>query len=141
MQITLRIVGYHFPSQLTSTHDFFLIYSQDMHKKFEINHTKIKSSCQSGRKKVTHNSKSDLPLILKIIMYTVKNGCIVLKFSKTILKCILARTILGLPPRGLKINDEIFLLTSKEKCTNFKHGTFLSNFPKVHICYQKLEMS
>ena len=33
-----------------------------MHKKFEINPTKIKGSCQSGRKVATHNSKSDLPL-------------------------------------------------------------------------------
>ena len=31
-----------------------------MHKKFEINQTKIKG--QSGRKVVTHNSNSDLPL-------------------------------------------------------------------------------
>ena len=34
-----------------------------MHKKFEINRTKIKGGCQSGRKVVTHNSKSDLPLV------------------------------------------------------------------------------
>ena len=33
-----------------------------MHKKFEINQTKTKGSCQSGRKVVTHHSKSDLPL-------------------------------------------------------------------------------
>ena len=33
-----------------------------MHKKFEINRTKIKGGCQSGRKVETHNSKSDLPL-------------------------------------------------------------------------------
>ena len=33
-----------------------------MHKKFEIDRTKIKGSCQSGKKVVTHNSKSDLPL-------------------------------------------------------------------------------
>ena len=33
-----------------------------MHKKFEINWTKIKGGRQSGRKVVTHNSKSDLPL-------------------------------------------------------------------------------
>ena len=33
-----------------------------MHKKFEINQTKIKGGCQSGRKVVTHNSKSDMPL-------------------------------------------------------------------------------
>ena len=28
-----------------------------MHKKFEINQTKINGGCQSGRKVVTHNSK------------------------------------------------------------------------------------
>ena len=33
-----------------------------MHKQFEIDQTKIKGGCQSGRKVVTHNSKSDLPL-------------------------------------------------------------------------------
>ena len=33
-----------------------------MHKKFEINRTKIEGSCQSGRKVVTYDSKSDLPL-------------------------------------------------------------------------------
>ena len=33
-----------------------------MHKKFEINRTKIKVGCQSGRKVVPHDSKSDLPL-------------------------------------------------------------------------------
>ena len=33
-----------------------------MHKKFNINRTKIKGSCQSRRKVVTHDSKSDLPL-------------------------------------------------------------------------------
>ena len=33
-----------------------------MHKKFEIDQTKIKGSCQSGRKVVTHDSMSDLPL-------------------------------------------------------------------------------
>ena len=30
---------------------------------FEINQTKIKGGCQSGRKVVTHDSKSDLPLV------------------------------------------------------------------------------
>ena len=33
-----------------------------MHKKFEINRTNIKGGCQSGRKVVTQDSKSDLPL-------------------------------------------------------------------------------
>ena len=35
-----------------------------MHKKFEINQTKIMGGCQSGRKVVTQNSKNDLPLVL-----------------------------------------------------------------------------
>ena len=44
-----------------------------MHKKCEINRTKIKGGCQSGRKVLIHDSKSDLPLkqrqilILKMI--------------------------------------------------------------------------
>ena len=36
-----------------------------MHKKFETNQSKIKGGCQSGRKVVNHNSKSDLPLALE----------------------------------------------------------------------------
>ena len=39
-----------------------------MHKKFEINRTKIKGGCQSGTKVVTHNSKSDLPLIISLFV-------------------------------------------------------------------------
>ena len=39
---------------------FFIMCVEHMHKKFEINRTKIKDSCHSGRKVVTHNSKSDL---------------------------------------------------------------------------------
>ena len=35
-----------------------------MPKNFEINRTKIKGGCQLGRKVVTHNSKSDLPLVI-----------------------------------------------------------------------------
>ena len=34
-----------------------------MHKKLEINQIKIKGSCQLGRKVVTHDSESDLPLV------------------------------------------------------------------------------
>ena len=33
-----------------------------MHKKFKKNLTKIKGNCQLGRKVVSHDSKSDLPL-------------------------------------------------------------------------------
>ena len=71
-KITLRIVGYNFSPRLTATLNLCLIYFkitqtlaillEHMHKKFEINRTKIKGSCQSGRKVVTHDSKSDLAL-------------------------------------------------------------------------------
>ena len=41
-----------------------------MHKKFEKNPTKIKGSCQSGSKVVTHNSKSDLAFArLELVSY------------------------------------------------------------------------
>ena len=60
-------------SRLSATLDLCQIYFkitwalaillEHMHKKFEIDQTKIKGGCQSGRKVVTHNSKSDLPLV------------------------------------------------------------------------------
>ena len=42
-----------------------------MHKKFEINQTKIKGGCQSGRKMVTHNSKSGLPIVTVIFLQKI----------------------------------------------------------------------
>ena len=48
---------------------------EHMHKKFEINRTKIKGGCQSGRKLVTHNSKSDLPLAVdRWYLHFIANG-------------------------------------------------------------------
>ena len=38
-----------------------------MHKKFEINWTNIKGGCQSERKVVNHNCKSDLPLAQELL--------------------------------------------------------------------------
>ena len=71
---------YHFSSRLTATLNLCLIYfkitwalailSEHMHKKFEINWTKIGESCWSGRKAVTHDSKSDLPLVWYLLTYT-----------------------------------------------------------------------
>ena len=67
------IVGCHISSRLTATLNLCLIYFkitwalsillQHIHKKFKINWTKIKGSCQRGRKVATHDSKSDLPLV------------------------------------------------------------------------------
>ena len=58
---------YHFSSRVTITLNLCLIYFkttwelaillEHMHKKFEINRTKIKGDCQSGRKVVHHDSK------------------------------------------------------------------------------------
>ena len=46
-----------------------------MQKKFEINRSKIKGGCQSGRKVVTYNSKSDLPLgMIKGALISSRNG-------------------------------------------------------------------
>ena len=46
-----------------------------MHKKFEINPTKIKGGCQLERKVVTHNSKSDLPLVAGTDMIAARDTC------------------------------------------------------------------
>ena len=40
-----------------------------MHKKFAIIRKKIKEGCQSGRKVVTNNSKSDLPLVFEKFLH------------------------------------------------------------------------
>ena len=42
---------------------------EHMHKKFEIKRTQIKGGYQSGRKVVTHNSKSNLPLEFLTIFF------------------------------------------------------------------------
>ena len=63
---------YHFSSRLTATLNLCLIYFkitwalaillEHLHKKFEMNQTKINGRCRSGRKVVIHNSQSDFPL-------------------------------------------------------------------------------
>ena len=65
-------MGCHFPSRLTATLNLCLIcfkitrapaiLLEHMYKKFEIDRTKFKGGCQSGRKVVLYDSKSDLPL-------------------------------------------------------------------------------
>ena len=48
-----------------------------MHKKFENNQTKIKGGCRSGGKVVSHNSKSDLPLVRAVAYNVAKDeSCI-----------------------------------------------------------------
>ena len=42
--------------------------------RIEINRTKIKGGCQSGPKVVTHNSKSDLPLVYQIQSFFFSQG-------------------------------------------------------------------
>ena len=74
---------YHFSSRMTATLNLCLIYFkitwalaillERMDKKFEINRTKIKGGCQSGRKVVTHNSKSNLPLVMHKYYYCRDN--------------------------------------------------------------------
>ena len=74
-------MGYNFSSRLTATLNLCLIYFkitwalvillEHMHKKFEINRTKIKVGCQSGRKVVAHDSKSDLPLTSYICLIEI----------------------------------------------------------------------
>ena len=53
-----------------------------MHKKFEINWTKIKGGCQSGRKVVPQDSKSDLPLIIFCFGYYSNSLCVFLRTFK-----------------------------------------------------------
>ena len=45
-----------------------------MHKKFEINWIKIMGGCQSERKVVTHDSKSDLTLVQAVCMHRLASN-------------------------------------------------------------------
>ena len=58
MTATLNLCLIYF--KITSALAILLEY---MHKKIEINWTKIKGGCQSGRKVITHDSKIYLPLV------------------------------------------------------------------------------
>ena len=58
-----------------------------MHKKFEINRTEIKGGCQSGRKVVTHNFKSDLPLS------EIRENCHCVRGGRTVGKDIQTHTL------------------------------------------------
>ena len=98
-------MGYHFSSWLTAILNLcrinfkitwsLIILLENMHKKFEMNWTKIKGSCQSARKVVTHDSKSDLPLILMIFKITYyKNTSF--HFSNVSFETLAAALILGL---------------------------------------------
>ena len=50
---------------------------EHMHKKFDINRTKINGDCQPGRKVVPHDSKSDLPLgIGPLYYYSIELLCL-----------------------------------------------------------------
>ena len=51
-----------------------------MHKKFELNWTKIKGGCQSCRKVVAHDSRSDLPLVVGPADIKSKTQQVSLKF-------------------------------------------------------------
>ena len=76
-------MGYHFSSRLTATLDLCPIYFEikyalntlleHMHKKFEINWTKIRVAVSREEKRyLTHNSKSDLPLVCMCNMFKIK---------------------------------------------------------------------
>ena len=61
-------MGYHFSTPQTSCACAPIVLH--MHKKFELNRTKIKGGCQSCRKVVAHDSRSDLPLVaLCLVIY------------------------------------------------------------------------
>ena len=55
-----------------------------------MNWTKIKSSCQSGRKVATHDSKSDLPLVEPSVVYP-------LRLSHLLLIILSKQSMMGLP--------------------------------------------
>ena len=60
-------MGYHLSSRLISDLSQNSCACASAH--FEVNQTKIKGGCQSGKKVVPHDSKSDLPLHILEVKY------------------------------------------------------------------------
>ena len=93
-----------------------------MHKKFEINQTKIKGSCQSRRKVVTHNSKSDLPLKEAIpfvpskVLFRTGPG-----ESQIISFIFLLRTSMVLILKSVSIGESSFASQSNESSLNLRN--------------------
>ena len=116
-------MGYHFSSQLKSPLTFvwfsskitwaLAILLEYLHKKFEINRAKIKGGCQSGRKVVTHNSKSDLPLEKEkkntLKSYDSETGK---KFKTTDMISILSSSVYWNIPKKRKEKDVILFFSS-----------------------------
>ena len=61
---------------------------EHMHKKFEINRTKINDGCQSGRKVVPHDTKSDLPLAQLTHSLVDSSVCIYSNLTTFVVNCI-----------------------------------------------------
>ena len=96
-----------------------------MHKKFEINLTKIKGGCQLGRKVVTHNSNSDLPL---------KDGFNVFELHKCIF--FLLYNLLRKAKGGWLNNSTTFWIILLSKAAGWVHNcqnplTWLWNVPNI----------
>ena len=90
---------YHFSSQLTATLDLcsinlkllvhVLYQCRQCSCYFEVNQTKIKGGCKSGRKVVPHDSKSDLPLVTALIVFVC---CAIFSQNQqlyTVLQCLI----------------------------------------------------
>ena len=84
-----------------------------MNKKFKVNRTKIKGGCQSGRKVVTHNSKSDLPLLSSTLKRLLKLGFITEIYSDNFQNLM----ILWITVAAKETYREILSLESKDSIT------------------------
>ena len=88
--------------------------------KFEINWTKIKGGCQSGRKVATHYSKSDLPLRPYSCESTSKHLCTYIILRERILRahCDNHENFLkgktGYQSKGFVVDFEIILDNSEK---------------------------
>ena len=82
-----------------------------MHKKFEVNRTKIKGGCQSARKAAEMKSYSKMPRVLK---GTQNYAQVNLNFNSGNQKCLIK---LGLVFQVGFPREENILKTSKDICT------------------------
>ena len=84
---------------------------------FEVNQTKIKGGCQSGRKVVTHTSKSDLPLV-----YITEKCYVYVNYTSNMnVPSDVDMSKMDVVQKSRKFLSSSLFMASKGKCIQFCH--------------------
>ena len=108
-----------------------------MHKKFEINRTKIKGGCQSVRKVVTHDSNSDLPLMFFFQKVRKATPMLVQAANASLQEALHKEVNSKVLKSDLQIKEALQkLVTSKAVTENIANSIAASLTPALHASFK-----